>query len=73
MGILINVVVGLICLVAGLALGAWIVYICFYKPLCEDRDALVQTLVYMKRQGFVPQFEVEQAIRPDLAAHIREF
>ena len=56
--------VGAAGLLVGLALGLMTGVVLFYyvdhRPLETRYDKLVHTLTYMKKQGFVPLFEVEQ-------------
>tara|TARA_R110002020_G_scaffold121916_3_gene277049 strand:+ start:36907 stop:37122 length:216 start_codon:yes stop_codon:yes gene_type:complete len=50
----------------GLVVGLYLHYIIEYKPLLERYIKLSDIVVGMKRQGFVPMFEVEQPKEVDL-------
>lgn len=43
----------------GLCLGMLLHYYVEHKPLRDSYEKLVDTMTHMKRQGFVPQFEIE--------------
>tara|TARA_R110002167_G_C12248595_1_gene611686 strand:- start:131 stop:364 length:234 start_codon:yes stop_codon:yes gene_type:complete len=62
----------------GLAVGMYLHYISYHKPFLEayyrisaNNMELVKQMVAMKKQGFVPQFELEQPKKVDLT--LREF
>ena len=50
----------------GVVAGLYLHYLTEYKPLKEKYHLLVDTMVGMKKQGFVPQFEIEQQKNIDL-------
>ncbi len=50
----------------GLVAGYTFVYITLYKSLYKTFTTLLETLVGMKKQGFVPQFDIEQTKQLDL-------
>lgn len=55
--------------VAGLGIGAAAGYIACVERLVRP---VQEQLVQMKKQGFVPQFEIEQQIEEDPSRHVRE-
>jgi len=57
----------------GLASGVILHYIVEYKPLLTKYADLVQTMIRMKKQGFVPQFEFEQPKPIDVSEGVVEF
>lgn len=60
-------------LAGGLAIGAYLNYFIETKPLQERFDALVETMTGMKKQGFVPQFDIQQPLPEDPAREITEY
>lgn len=56
----------------GLVGGCVLHYYVEHKPLLEDYRNLIQTVVKMKKQGFVPQFDIEQVKEVDLTKGIDE-
>lgn len=62
-----------ISLLVGLVAGMMLHYIIEYKPLALKHNDLINTMVGMKKQGFVPQFSIEQ-IRPlDISEGVTEY
>jgi len=43
-----------------------------YKPLLKKHDKLIHTLTYMKKQGFVPHYDIKQVREQDLADGVDE-
>jgi hypothetical protein len=58
---------------SGVVVGIVLHYLTEYKPLTAKYDNLIQTMVGMKKQGFVPQFEFEQAKSVDVAEGVIEY
>lgn len=60
----------------GLAIGCLVGGVLFYyvdfKPLRSDYHELVRTLTNMKKQGFVPQYDIEQRKEIDHSDGINE-
>lgn len=73
MGSLILTLVGTTCLLLGLAIGVSLCYIYVVSPQITETFKLVEIITSMKKQGFVRQYEVEQAVRPDPSSGIREY
>lgn len=69
--------VALASFLTGLVFGLFLHYIIEYKPLLDlhmERQADSFDMLYrMKRQGFVPQFDIEQARAPDLTDGVVEY
>lgn len=57
----------------GLVFGALLHYLVEYKPLLQKHDKLIETLTGMKKQGFVPQFAIEQAVELDPSTDVVEY
>ena len=53
-------------LASGVVVGMALHYIAVYKPLFLYHQELIKVIYNMKRQGFVPQFELEQPKPIDL-------
>lgn len=57
----------------GLALGMYFNYIVETKPLLRDYRDLITIIYKMKRQGFVPQFDIRQRKPIDPAKDVVEY
>lgn len=57
----------------GVVIGVGIHYFIAYKPLQEDYRTVVDRMYRMKRQGFVPQYDIEHPESQDLSEEIREY
>jgi hypothetical protein len=64
--------IGVACFLFGVVAGLYLHYLTEYKPLARKYYALVETVVGMKKQGFVPQFEIEQPKPIDLTKGMSE-
>ena len=58
---------------SGIVAGLMLHYFVEYKTLFNKYVELVNLLAAMKRQGFVPQFEIEQYKSQDLSKGIVEY
>lgn len=57
----------------GLAIGAYLNYLVETKPLIKRRSADFDMLYRMKKQGFVPQFDIEQRTEHDPSQEVVEY
>lgn len=57
----------------GLMGGMVLDYFMYNRSLSTNYNKLVHTLTFMKRQGFVPQFDIEQPKVHDPADNVSEF
>lgn len=64
---------GTICLLAGVVIGLVACYIWGMKPLWDDYREAVDRMYRMKKQGFVPQFEIQQPAELDPSEGIVEY
>ena len=58
---------------AGIVFGLVFHYLVAYKPLRRGYEELVEHILTMRKQGFVPQFEFDQVRQPDPSEDIMEF
>ncbi len=65
--------VGAICLLLGLVLGLNLNYLIETKPLLREYKDLVEIMYNMKKQGFVPQFEIQQKKPLNPASDVVEY
>jgi hypothetical protein len=65
--------IGTACFLAGVVLGMIFNYIVETKPLLAEYKALVEIIYSMKRQGFVPQFEIKQRKPLNPASDVVEY
>lgn len=70
---IILVVCGLAIYGLGLVSGVILEYFVDHRPLKQRYHTLVQQLVNLKKQGFVPQYEVEQEREVDLSEDVTEY
>ncbi len=56
----------------GMCAGMVLHYMGEYRSLRDDYRELVHTLTFMKKQGFVPQFDIEQPTETDPSTGIDE-
>ncbi len=57
----------------GLVAGQVLHYLTETRPLWQRYNTLVEHMLKMRKQGFVPQFELEQSKTPDLSEDIVEY
>lgn len=62
----------LVGLAVGLIGGAVLFYYIDFKPLRDNYNELVHTLTHMKKQGFVPQYNLTQEVPLDLTTGVDE-
>ena len=60
------------CLTTGIVIGMLLHYYGDHRPLETRYEKLVHTLTHMKKQGFVPMFEVEQEKQYDPSEGVDE-
>ncbi len=65
--------VGLIAFLSGLVLGMTLNYFIETKPLLKEYKDLVKIMYNMKKQGFVPQFEIKQKKPLNPASEVVEY
>ncbi len=64
---------GFACFGFGVIAGAFLDYYIEGRYLRKRNQELVTHILKMRRQGFVPQFDIEQVSSFDPSEHIREF
>lgn len=57
----------------GMVVGAYVNYFIETRPALDRHSKLTHMIYTMKRQGFVPQFEIEQASTPDPSNEVMEY
>jgi len=57
---------------SGVVAGILLHYYTEHRPLRDSYEKLVHTMTHMKRQGFVPQFEIEHPRENDPSNGINE-
>lgn len=65
--------VGAVCFLTGVLAGLLLNHFSSTAPVREKNDELIAQMIRMKKQGFVPQFEIEQAAPLDPSDDIREY